>query len=72
MIWTDVLPSASNKIIYNIQFSFILYSVHFFIIYVLAQQPQGHWTETAREHEDNTQNSNNKRKHKEKGNTYDT
>jgi len=72
MIWTDVLPSAFNKIIYNIQFSFILYSVNCFIIYVLAQQPQGNWTETAREHEENTQISNNKRKHNEKGNKNET
>jgi hypothetical protein len=64
--------SASNKIIYNIHFSFILYSVRLFIINVLAQQPQGHLTETAIEHKENAKNSNNKRKHKEKGNKNDT
>jgi hypothetical protein len=58
--------SASNKIINNIQFNLVLYSVQFFILNVLAQQPQDHLTQTAREHGENTQTSSNKRKHKEK------
>jgi len=62
---------ASHKMIYNIHFDFNVYSVYFFIIYALAQQPQGHLTETAREHKENTQNSSNKRKHKEKVNKND-
>jgi hypothetical protein len=35
---------------------------------VLAQQPQGHLTETARDNKESTQNPNNKRQHKEKVN----
>lgn len=64
--------SISNKIIYNIQFNFILYSVNLFIIYVLTQEPRGHLTETARVRKENTHNSSNKRKHKEKVNKNDT